>query len=100
MRPERCIIPDNPPYWRDYNAVKDCREMYHRHEVFPGYNRQHCIEDGLVIFLTPQQHNMGTHCIHNDTEYRRMAQEAGQRAYESRIGTHEDFMRRYGKNYL
>ena len=34
MKPERCIIPDNPPYWRDYNAVKDCREMYHRHEDF------------------------------------------------------------------
>ena len=30
----------------------------HRHEVFGGANRKHSIEDGLVIFLTPEMHNM------------------------------------------
>ena len=67
---EICIMPDNPPYWRNYEAVKNHRERYHRHEVFGAYNRQKSIEDGLVIFLRPEQHNMGgKKDIHHNKDY-------------------------------
>ena len=89
-------MPDNPPYWRNYKAVAYCRERFQKHHVFPGPNRRLCDEDGLVIFLTPLQHER----IHKDIEYRRMAQRAAQRVYESSIGTRIDFTKRYGRNYL
>ena len=89
-------MPDNPPYWRNYEAIKTHREHYHKHHVFPGFNRKHSDEDGLVIFLTPPQHER----IHKDIEYRRMTQRAAQRVYESVIGSRNDFTARYGRNYL
>ena len=89
-------MPDNPPYWRNYVAVKHHREYYHKHHVFPAANRKLCDEDGLVIFLTPLQHER----IHKDIEYRRMTQRAAQRVYESVIGSRNDFTARYGRNYL
>ena len=98
---ETCIMPDNPPYWRNYEAVKNHRERYHRHEVFGAYNRQHSIEDGLVIFLRPEQHNMGgKKDIHHNKDYDLMAKQCAQRVYEAVKGSRIDFMRRYGRNYL
>lgn len=98
---EHCIMPDNPPLWRNYEAVRDCREYYHRHEVFPGYNRQHSKEDGLVVYLLPQQHNMGgmNEGVHKNAEYSRILKEAGQRAYEQ-THSRSEFVARYGRNYL
>ena len=93
---ETCIMPDNPPYWRNYEAVKNHRDYYHKHHCFPGANRRLSDEDGLVIFLTPLQHER----IHKDIEYRRMTQQAAQRVYEAVQGSSIDFMNRYGRNYL
>lgn len=97
---EYCIMPDNPPFWRNYEAVKDHRDRYHRHEVFGGYNRQKSIEDGLVIFLRPEQHNMGNEGIHFNRQYSLYARQEAQRAYEAVKGTRNDFVARYGRNYL
>ena len=60
MKEEFCIMPDNPPYWRNRRE-----DGLHRHEVFFGTaNRQKSIRDGLVIFLTPELHNMSNKGIH------------------------------------
>ena len=96
---EHCIMPDNPPWWRNYEAVKNHRDHYHRHEIFFGPNRQHSIEDGLVVFLRPNQHNMGPGCIHRNRDYDLIVKRAGQTEYE-KTHSHEEFMQRYGKNYL
>lgn len=93
-------MPDNPPWWRNYEAVKRCRNNYHRHEIFGGYNRQKSIDDGLVIYLRPEQHNMDNGGIHFNPEYRKTAQQAGQKAYEALGHTRQEFIQRYGKNYL
>lgn len=100
MKSEYCIMPDNPPYWRNYEAIKHYRNNYHRHEVFYGKNRQLSIEDGLVIFLRPEQHNMSNRGIHYNHEYDVYAKREAQRAYEAVKGTRNDFIKRYGKNYL
>lgn len=97
MGSEYCIMPDNPPYWRNLEAVRGKRERYHKHHVLYGYaNRRLSDEDGLVIFLTPSQHER----IHRDQQYNLMARREAQRAYEAQKGTREDFIERYGKNYL
>lgn len=90
-------MPDNPPFWRNYKAVKGRREYFHKHHVIFGYaNRKLSDEDGLVIFLTPEQHER----IHRDKEYNLYARKEAQRAYEALKGTRSDFITRYGKNYL
>ena len=55
MKEEFCIMPSNPPYW--YNKRFNGSE---RHEVWEGRvgNRDKSIEDGLVIFTTPQLHRL------------------------------------------
>ena len=94
---EFCIMPDNPPYWRNERFTGS-----HRHEIFFGTaNRKKSIEDGLVIFLTPNMHNMSDHGIHFDKHFDLYAKRQGERAWLSYYGkTVKDFIERYGKNYL
>lgn len=78
-----------------------------RHEVFEGYsskNRQYSIEDGLVIFITPNWHRTGKNSIHKDPKFWRediKLQEIAERAWIEHYGkTKEDFIKRYGRNYI
>ena len=74
----------------------------HRHEIFFGTaNRQKSIEDGLVIFITPEDHNMSDHGIHADREFDLYAKRKAQARWMEFYGkTVEQFIKRYGKNYL
>lgn len=97
MKDEYCIMPDNPPWWRNLDAVRGNRGKYHKHHVLYGFaNRRLSDEDGLVIFLTPEQHEM----IHRNHEYNMYARKEAQRTWESVNGSRTDFIERYGKNYL
>lgn len=97
MKEEFCIMNDNPPLWRN-------KRLYglNRHEVFFGVrNRQKSIDDGLVVFLTPEMHNMSNKGVHFNKKFRDMMQKEGQKRWmEYYNKTIEDFRKRYGKNYL
>lgn len=76
-------------------------EGSHRHEVFGAYNRQKSIEDGLVIFLRPEDHNMSDKGIHFDKEFDLYAKRIAQRTWMQYYGKDTlDFLERYGRNYL
>lgn len=94
---EFCIMPDNPPFWRNHREFG-----LHRHEVFYGTaNRQRSIRDGLVIFLPPELHNMSPKGIHFNREFDIMAKRAAERAWLDHYGkTAEEFIQEYGKNFL
>lgn len=93
-------MPTNPNYstYRFYGSE--------RHEVFEGRtgNRNKSIEDGLVIFLTPEMHRTGKMSVHMNPKYWRdeiKIQEIAERAWcEYYKKTPEDFRKRYGRNYL
>ena len=94
-------MPDNPPYWRNFRFAGS-----ERHEVFEGRtgNRQKSIEDGLVIFTTPENHRTGKVSIHlnpkkweEETQLKKIAEEAWCRVYKK---TKQDFLKKYGRNYL
>lgn len=90
-------MPDNPPIWRN----KRYKDLV-RHEILYGVrNRKKSIEDGLVVFLTPEMHNMSRQGVHFnksfDKELKQLAQITWQNYYKK---TKEDFRLRYGKNYL
>ena len=98
MNKEFCIMYDNPPYWRNFRFNGS-----ERHEVFEGRNgnRKKSIEDGLVIFLTPEQHRTGKNAIHKDYEYwTKVKIIAEKRWCEYYNKTKEDFRKRYFRNYL
>ena len=90
-------MPDNPPYWRNHRE-----DGLHRHEVFFGTaNRQKSIRDGLVIFLTPELHNMSNKGIHFNRNFDITVKRSGERAWLDYYGkTIDDFRQEYGKNYL
>lgn len=76
-------------------------EGSHRHEIFYGGNRQKSIEDGLVIFLRPEDHNMGDNGIHKNREFDLYAKRKAQARWMEFYGkTVEQFIKRYGRNYL
>jgi len=94
---EFCIMDDNPPYWRNYRETG-----LHRHEIFFGTaNRKKSIEDGLVVFLTPKMHNMSNKGVHFNKEFDNELKQTGQAKWcEYYNKTNEDFIKRYGRNYL
>ena len=94
-----------------YSIINDdlehCIECGHTnvelHEVFYGIkNRNKSIEDGLVIPLCKKYHHRGNLIgIHKDKElnlkYKKIAE---QRWLEYYNKTTNDFIKRYGRNYL
>jgi hypothetical protein len=88
---------DNPPRWKNkrYNGLV-------RHEVFFGVrNRKKSIDDGLVVFLTPELHNQSNYGVHFnksfDLELKQEAEKVWLITYKK---TKEDFIKRYGRNYI
>ena len=95
---EFSIMENNPPIWYNYRYNSRC----HRHEALYGVrNRQKSIDDGLVVFMPPELHNaskMGVHFNKDlDLELKRKAQKRWQEYYNK---TTEEFIKRYGRNYL
>jgi len=98
MEEEKCIMVDNPPYWRNFRFNGS-----ERHEIFEGRtgNRKKSIEDGLVIFTTPEIHRTNKKSIHlSPKEWIWLKQEAEKRYCIYYDKTKEEFSERYGRNYL
>ena len=97
MNNEFCIMPINTKYSTRRFAGSE------RHEVFfGGRNRSKSIEDGLVVFLTSDDHR-GTNGVHGknghefDLYLKQIAQKRWMQFYNK---TTEQFIKRYGRNYL
>ena len=97
MKNEYCIMPESPLY------STERRYGLERHEVFFGsLYRKRSIEDGLVVFLTPDQHR-GTTGVHGrgGHEFDLTLKQIGQQTAMTYYGwSVQEFINRYGKNYL
>ena len=73
----------------------------HIHEVFFGKNRQISIKDGLCVYLCGRHHNQsneGVHFNHElDIKLKQIAERNWLEHYDKTI---DDFISRYGKNWL
>ena len=93
-----CIMPKS----KLYSTVRT--EIYcERHEVyFSKAYRQKSINDGLIVFLTRESHR-GTNGVHGkngnklNRQLKRLAEKAWTSYYKK---TKEEFIARYGRNYL
>lgn len=95
MKKEFCIMPENPHY------ATERFDGAHRHEVFYGSYRQTSIKYGLVVFLTPEMHDMSNKGVHFNTEFNLYLRRIGQKAAMKHYGwTKEQFIKIFGKNYL
>lgn len=97
VKEEFCIMPKSNLYEIKRFSGSE------RHEVFEGRtgNREKSIEDGLVIFLTPEKHRTSSKAIHKDREFSETVQKIAEKTWcEYYHKTKEDFRKRYGKNYI
>lgn len=92
------------------SILQDKKECYitkstynlHKHHIFGGTaNRKLSEQDGLWLWLRDDWHNLSDYGVHFnkklDLELKKMAQRRWQEYYNK---TKEDFIKRYGKNYL
>lgn len=88
------------------NDMGHCMECGHYiveiHHVFYGSKRNKSTEDGLVVPLCAEHHR-GTYGVHGreghdlDLKYKKLAEQKYLEFYNKNV---EDFIERYGKNYL
>ena len=78
------------------------RRCLHRHHILFGKNRKKADEDGLTVYLC-YNHHEGQDGIHGkngsflDYQLKRLAEEKWLEYYQK---SEDDFIKRYGKNYL
>lgn len=89
------------------NYKKECyvcgtTNNLHLHHVMFGRNRKKADEDGLTVYLC-YEHHEGTNGVHgkngHELDYR-LKRDAEVRWCEFYNKTPEQFMKRYGRNYL
>ena len=92
---EFCIMPKSTLY-----NTKRTDKYCERHEVyFSKAYRQKSIDDGLIVFLTEENHR-GTNGVHGkngdklNRQLKKLAQKAWMKYYKK---TKEEFIREYGK---
>lgn len=76
------------------------RNMHKHHCLHGTSNRVLAEEDGLWVYLCIGCHEWDKDAVHNNKDTDLRLQQAAQIAYETNIGSRQEFMSRYGKNYL
>ena len=73
----------------------------HIHEVMFGRNRNNSIKDGCCVYLCGYHHNQSNEGVHfNHKLDMELKQKMEKRWLEYYDKTIEDFIKRYGRNYL
>ena len=72
------------------------------HLIFGNGIRELAELDGLKVPACNKCHNMGkrTECIHENIMAEKLSKMLGQAIFENKIGTREEFRKRYGKSFL
>ena len=92
-----------------YSILQSKKQCYvcgntniHTHEVYYGTkNRNKSIEDGCCVYLCFKHHNMSNEGIHFNKELDLKVKQSMERRWlEVYNKTIDDFIKRYGRNYL
>ena len=70
------------------------------HHIFGGANRPLSTKDGLVVWLCQRHHNTAPNGVHFNQKNMEILRQDGQKRWEQIYGTREEFLKKYGKNYL
>ena len=82
----------------ELGTCMNCGSTYQvtKHEIYPGRNRQNSMVYGFVLPLCRNCHSSLQENVEFNDKWRRKAQEY----FEEYIGTHEEFMDIFRRNYL
>lgn len=98
LKTDFCIMPPSTRY-----SLKRTKKYCERHEaVFGRAYRFKSIQDGLIVFLTQEDHT-GTNGVHgkNGEKLNRLIKKNAQKAWMSYYGkTKEEWIERYGQSFL
>ena len=94
----KCYLCGGTAYWND----NDMLERLEKHHIFGGNpNRKNSERYGLFVFLHGEKcHRNGKQSVHRNREVRLKVQQDGQRAFEDKIGSREEFRKIFGKSFL
>lgn len=71
------------------------------HHIFGGVaNRKISDRYGLTVYLCSNCHRIGANAVHKSKVVQNTLHKKGQRAFEDKVGSREDFFRLFMKNYL
>ena len=70
------------------------------HHIFGGANRPLSTKDGLVVWLCQRHHNTVPYGVHYNQKNMELLRQDGQKRWEQIYGTRDEFLKKYGKNYL
>ena len=62
--------------------------------------RKYSEQYGLTVYLCPECHRNSEVSVHKNREVNRTLKRIGQRAFESKCGSRDKFIKIFGKNYL
>jgi len=81
--------------------VCNTTQNIHTHEVYFGKNRKKSIRDGCCVYLCGRHHNQSKHGVHFNRELnlslKKTMETMWLKYYQKSI---DDFIKRYGRNYL
>ena len=72
----------------------------HKHHIFFGANRKISETDGCWCYLCGRHHNLSKEGVHFNRDIDLMLKRIAQANWEKTNGSREEFIKRYGKNYL
>ncbi len=77
-------------------AVCGCKDNLTWHEIYSGAYRQNSMKYGMCLRLCAKCHSQ----YQEDSDFNDFWKKEGQEYWESKIGTREEFIGVFGKNYL
>ena len=92
-----------------FSLLQDTKQCYvcgttqniHIHEAFYGRNRQNSIKDGCCVYLCGKHHNLSNSGVHFNHKLDLKLKQITQKRWCEFYGkTKEQFLKRYGKNYI
>lgn len=85
-------------FYDDLGTCMNCGSTYEmtKHEIFEGRNRQNSMECGFVLPLCNRCHRN----LQEDKEFGDKWKKRAQEYFETYIGTREEFLSIFRKNYL
>jgi hypothetical protein len=85
-------------FYESLSMCCNCGSMSNmtKHEIFEGRNRQNSMKYGFVLPLCLRCHNL----LQNDTEFNNKWKKKSQIYFEEKVGSREEFIEIFRRNYL
>lgn len=94
QREKECFICGNAIPFGYVNGLEE-------HHIFGGPNRKNSERRGLKVWLCGEScHRTGKEAVHMNRKVDLCLKVAGQKVYERRYGSREEFIAEFGKSYL